>query len=46
VCLELLRCDGWLVSTNKCDKDKGFCPNPLHDEDLDPGPAINVTRRW
>jgi hypothetical protein len=53
VCLELLRRDGWLVSTNECDKNKGeVCPRhdelhiPLDDEDLDLGMAINVTQRW
>jgi hypothetical protein len=53
VCLELLRRDGLLVSTNKCDKDnrrvvrtvRRKLHDPLHDEDLDIGPAINVTRR-
>jgi hypothetical protein len=53
VCLELLRRDGWLVSTNKCDKDNGRVArpvrhrlhDPLHDDDLNIGPAINVTRK-
>jgi hypothetical protein len=53
VCLELLRRDGWLVTTNKCDKDNGRVVHPvrrrlhdpLQDEDLDIGPAIDVTQR-
>jgi hypothetical protein len=50
VCLELLRCDGWLVSTNECDKNKGEVCSirselhiPLNDEDPDLRPVINVT---
>ena len=53
VCLELLWRDGWLVSTNKCDKNKGEVRSrcgelhvPLNEEDLDLGPVINVTQRW
>ena len=53
VCLELLRRDGWLVSTNECDENKGEVRSrrgelhvSLDDEDLDLGTVINVTQRW
>jgi hypothetical protein len=44
---------GWLVSANKCDKNKReVCTRsdevhvPLDNEDLDLGMVINVTQRW
>jgi hypothetical protein len=53
VCLELLRRDGRLVSTNECDEDKGEVRSrlgevhvSLDDEDLDLGTIINDPRRW
>ena len=55
MCLELLRRDGWLVSTNECDENKGEVRSrrdefhiPLDNEDLDLnlGTVINATRRW
>ena len=50
MCLELLRCDGWLVCTNECDENKGEVRSrhgklhvALDDGDLDLGTVINVT---
>jgi hypothetical protein len=53
VCLELLRRDGWLVSTNECDENKGEVRSrrdelhvPMDNEDLDLGTVIIVTWSW
>jgi hypothetical protein len=53
VCLELLRRDGWLVSTNECDENKGEIRSrrdelhvPMDNEDLDLGTVIIVTWSW
>ena len=53
MCLELLRRDGWLVSTNECHENKGEVHSrrgelhfSLDDEDVDLGTVINVTQRW